>query len=387
MRNLITKLYQLAQSSHIVSTLLEPAHIIILALPFVTLLIALIVLSGQLHSHETLNERRIVSTYSFIWYLAASYLLIILPLPSRSSVAALTSAEYNLQPFYFVTQLKLLTGFQLSNPATWLATFKTSTFFQPFFNVILLMPFGAYLKGRHHWPIWLITLASFALSLFFETTQLTGLYGYYSRAYRMFDVDDLITNTFGGFLGAVALGFIPKKWWQTDHSRQLNHQDHPINWRRIGALIIDWGLIAGFDAGYFVLVKHFNWPLPHDFRWLYVFNILAFFWLPAKLWHGKTIGGWLTNSRLLSTTGQPANGWQLLVHYGGLYFISLPLLFLDLWLFNKLGNVPSPTLNRLDISLVIVSLILLIISYDLLLTFFSREHQMWCERLSRTTVH
>ncbi|WP_225424667.1 RDD family protein [Lactiplantibacillus mudanjiangensis] len=160
-----------------------------------------------------------------------------------------------------------------------------------------------------------------------------------------------------------------------------------MNWRRIGALIIDWGLIACFDAGYFVLVKHFNWPLPHDFRWLYVFNILAFFWLPAKLWRGKTIGGWLTNSRLLSTTGQPASGWQLLVHYGGLYFISLPLLFLDLWLFNKLGNVPSPTLNRLDISLVIVSLILLIISYDLLLTFFSREHQMWCERLSRTTVH
>jgi len=60
MRNLITKLYQLAQSSHIVSTLFEPAHIIILALPFVTLLIALIVLSGQLHSHETLSERRIV---------------------------------------------------------------------------------------------------------------------------------------------------------------------------------------------------------------------------------------------------------------------------------------------------------------------------------------
>jgi len=386
MQNLITKLYQLAQTSHIVSTLLEPAHIIILALPFLTLFMALIILAVQLRTQQTLSERRIISTYTLIWYLAAAYLLIILPLPTRSSVATMTGAEYNLQPFFFVSQLKLLTGFQLSNPATWLATFKTSTFFQPFFNVLLLMPFGAYLKARHRWPLWLITLASLALSLFFETTQLTGLYGYYSRAYRMFDVDDLITNTFGGWLGAVGLALLPQKWWANDRSNHLQHTDHPINWRRIIALLIDWSLIAGFDTGYFILVKHFNWPLPHDFRWLYLANIGLFFWLPARLWQGKTIGGWLTNSRIVSVGGQAATGWQLLIHYGGLYLVSLPLLFLDLWCFNKLGNVPSPELNRWDITLVAVSLTLLVISYDLLLTFFSRDHQLWCERLSKTTV-
>ncbi|WP_048000270.1 VanZ family protein [Lactiplantibacillus herbarum] len=386
MQNIITKLYQLALSSHIVSALLQPVHIVILALPIMTLLLAIIVLTVQLRTRQTLSERNLISTYSFIWYLAAAYLLIILPLPTRSSVASLTTAEYNLQPFYFLSQLKLLTPFQLSDPSTWLSAFKSDTFFQPFFNVLLFMPIGAYLKWRRHWPLWLITLTSFSISLFFETTQLTGLYGYYSRAYRMFDVDDLMMNTLGGIIGAWALVFIPRKLRNRDHSTVLNWNERPINWRRIGALIIDWAIIAGFDTLYFVLVKHFAWPLPHDFRWLYVANICIFFLLPAWRWHGKTIGGLLLNSRIANADGSNANFGQLFIHYGGLYFVGLPLLFLDLWLFNSLGDMPSATLNRLDVYLVLVSVVLLIISYDLLLALFSRSHQLWCEKLSHTTA-
>jgi len=95
----------------------------------------------------------------------------------------------------------------------------------------------------------------------------------------------------------------------------------------------------------------------------------------------------MTNSRVIGRNGQTATGWQLAIHYGGLYIVGLPLLFLDLWLFNQLGDMPSAALNRLDIYLVLVSLLLLIISYDLILNFFSRRHQLWCERLSRTTVN
>ena len=46
-----------------------------------------------------------------------------------------------------------------------------------------------------------IIIYSFFLSLFFELTQLTGLYFIYPRGYRLFDVDDLILNTLGGLLG------------------------------------------------------------------------------------------------------------------------------------------------------------------------------------------
>lgn len=386
MHDLILKLYQLARSSHVVSTLMEPVHVLILALPIMTLLVAIVILAAQLRLRTQLTERNLISTYSFIWYLAVAYLLIILPLPIRQSVATLTTAEYNLQPFYFVSQLKLLTPFQLHDPSTWISAFKSSSFFQPFFNILLFMPIGAYLKWRHHWPLWLITLTSFTLSLFFETTQLTGLYGYYSRAYRMFDVDDLSMNTLGGIVGALALVLIPQRWRESDHTTVLTWTKRPINWRRIGTLLIDWGLIAAFDAAYFVLVKHFYWPLPHDFRWLYVANVAGFFLLPALLFNGRTFGGLLLNSRVTNQQGQRANLIQLLIHYGGLYGIALPLLFLDLWLFNRLGNMPSASLNRLDVYLVTVSLLLLIISYDLLLALFNRQHQLWCERLSGTRV-
>lgn len=39
-------------------------------------------------------------------------------------------------------------------------------------------------------------------SLLIETTQLTGFWGYFPCAYRIFDVDDLMTNTTGALLGA-----------------------------------------------------------------------------------------------------------------------------------------------------------------------------------------
>ena len=39
------------------------------------------------------------------------------------------------------------------------------------------------------------------VSLFFEITQYTGIYGIYNCAYRLFDVDDLLLNSTGAFVG------------------------------------------------------------------------------------------------------------------------------------------------------------------------------------------
>ena len=53
------------------------------------------------------------------------------------------------------------------------------------------------------------------MSLFFELTQLSGLYFIYPRGYRLFDIDDLLLNTFGGFLGyflgTFFLKFLPSR--------------------------------------------------------------------------------------------------------------------------------------------------------------------------------
>ena len=66
----------------------------------------------------------------------------------------------------------------------------------------MTIPFGAYL--RYYWKMDMkkIALLSFALTLFIEVGQLTGLFFIYPGSYRLCDVDDLMCNTLGGVIGA-----------------------------------------------------------------------------------------------------------------------------------------------------------------------------------------
>lgn len=69
-------------------------------------------------------------------------------------------------------------------------------------NVVLFMPFG-YMATRWWRMGWIkVVICGAFFSLFIELTQLTGVWGVYPCAYRQFDVDDLLTNTFGAVLGA-----------------------------------------------------------------------------------------------------------------------------------------------------------------------------------------
>lgn len=104
-------------------------------------------------------------------------------------------------------------------------------------NVALFVPFGFLLRTvlRRGWA-W--ALAGGALvSLFIETTQLTGIWGLYPCAYRVFDVDDLITNTLGAVLGSlVALPFARRSRAQSSPAapRPVTHR------RRLLGMFIDY---------------------------------------------------------------------------------------------------------------------------------------------------
>ncbi|MCF8589198.1 VanZ family protein [Gordonia liuliyuniae] len=78
-------------------------------------------------------------------------------------------------------------------------------------NVLLFVPFGAFVRvlGGRGLPTALLTGAG--VSLFIETTQLTGMWGIYDCAYRVFDVDDVITNTVGALVGSVAALVVPRR--------------------------------------------------------------------------------------------------------------------------------------------------------------------------------
>lgn len=77
------------------------------------------------------------------------------------------------------------------------------SFLQIFFNIVLFVPWGFMARAVFKRGIIVSTLTAFCMTLLIETTQLTGFWGYFPCAYRIFDVDDLFTNTLGGLLGAV----------------------------------------------------------------------------------------------------------------------------------------------------------------------------------------
>ncbi len=189
--------------------------------------------------------KRTLVGYTFLWYLVAAYFLVILPLPSRESVEGLNTVHYNLEPFVFVEHFLRYSGIDLSNPATYPSALLQPTAYTVYFNLLLFLPLGVYLRKYFQVTFLKTLLAGFLLSLFFELTQLTGLYGVYPRPYRIFNVDDLMVNTLGAATGFLIAPLL--KPWTPEiekEPRAGKFQEATLP-RRLLAFAVDGGIILG----------------------------------------------------------------------------------------------------------------------------------------------
>ncbi|WP_054750407.1 VanZ family protein [Ruminiclostridium josui] len=162
----------------------------------------------QFRRHGTLKIRRNIVIASFIIYMITAWFLTILPLPSMQAVREMKQIIPNYRPFLFITTFLNESGFILTKPKTWYSAILSPSCFTVVFNVFLTIPFGVYLKKYFKLPLAAVAILGFLLSLFYEVTQYTGLYGIYPKAYRLADVDDLIVNTFGAVVGYLLTRFI-----------------------------------------------------------------------------------------------------------------------------------------------------------------------------------
>ena len=157
---------------------------IVLFVPFVWL---------NYRSDGRLTPGRTLLWVAFLVYAMALWTYTLLPLPDPAHIACRSPQTRPLQFIDDIRSYDTPTRALVTNPVV----------LQVALNVVFFMPLGLFLRWLWGRGILWTAAVGFAVSLFIEATQYTGVWGIYSCAYRFFDVDDLLSNTSGAVMGAV----------------------------------------------------------------------------------------------------------------------------------------------------------------------------------------
>ncbi|MCL2112886.1 MAG: VanZ family protein [Streptococcaceae bacterium] len=329
---------------------------------FVFLLLALIpYLIVQYRKYGHVNTWRFFVNFSFILYLICAYAMTIFPLPNVAEVAKMTGPKQNLVPFEFVRQFILYSPFRLDEPATWLPAIKSFTFIQPFFNLLLTIPFGIYLRYLFKRTFKQTVILGFLLTLSFELLQRSALFGLYPRPYRLFDVDDLMTNLLGSLLG-FALAILLQKVLP-DLDAVANEQAKVSLLRRFVAFIVD---------GFVVLIVGILLP------YSYLSEVIVFLLIPIVF---KASLGQL----LLKIGIKSKNRWRILLRQL-LMSVNFSLVYLEMYFLQRSGEVPEQDLAQNYLMAMIVLALIALPILDVIFAGLLRTKKLWYERLSGTEM-
>ena len=345
-------------------------RMVTLIFPGLSLLLTLPYIIYNYRRYGSVSPLRSLVLFSFLFYLMCAYFLVIFPLPDPAEVALRHTPTMQLIPFTFVKTFIDTSPFRLNDPSTYLAAIRSFAFIEPFFNLLLLLPLGAYLSYYFKESVWKTVLVTFLVSLFFELTQLTGLYGIYPRPYRLFSVDDLILNTLGGLLGYyLGIGFrqiLPSKRRLDERGYQRSRKVGYL--RRLTADLVDLLLVFPLVA---LSVSFISGP--------FLFPLMFFLYFVglSVLTGGRTPGKALVRIKVTADGSSLPFPVLLLIRYA---LVLVPAWGLDqAW--QLLLQAGRPTLYA-GIGLFILALIYLI---SWIMGFFKEKH-LWYEALSRTRL-
>lgn len=308
-----------------------------------------------------------IVAYSFTFYMLSALFLVLLPLPATRNTCALQSPDtvhYNLVPFNFVRDIMNSGSVVWSQPSTYVRLLTQSAFLQALFNFLLLLPLGVYLRYFFQQKrFWKKALGfGFALSLFFETTQITGIYGIYNCPYRIFDVDDLILNSTGALFGfviaPVLLALFPsrKSLIAKGEKMQENSLVPPLS--QLLATFIDYLLIR---ISWNLTVGLFTTSGFAEFVYKTTCFFILFFLVPM-IWEGKTIGTNILRFKLIHVDGE-APPWQSMLKRS--FALYLPLA--TSWALNIFSGIELDiTLNPYHVWITMTILAFLIIMWAVL---------------------
>ncbi|HOP65887.1 MAG TPA: VanZ family protein [Bacilli bacterium] len=280
---------------------LDIIKITLVAFPFVAFLITLPFILIQYHKYGSISFWKTVLVYSFVLYLMCAYFLIILPLPKISEVAMLTTPRMQLIPFKFIIDFIKESSFNITNIHTYWIALKESCFYVPIYNILLTLPFGIYLRYYFKCDLKKTILYIFLLSLFFELTQLSGLYFIYPRGYRLFDIDDLMLNTLGGLLGYLIAKPIVKKLPKMEKIDLVAREKGKkiTGFKRTTAFLLDLFIWMIIEIILFMSLSKFINDV-----YLMIFGILIYYFIIPVFLKSRTLGEKFLNIQILTDNGE-----------------------------------------------------------------------------------
>ena len=329
--------------------------------PFLAFLLTLPYMILNYRKYGSVNKLRVLIFYSFMLYLLTVYLLVVLPLPDPSKIHTSYSEMINLYPFAFVVDFFKEGPFDLAQTSTWIQALKHPTFYVPAFNVLMLIPFGMYLRYYFKCGFKKTILLTALFSLFLELTQLSGLYFLYPGPYRLADVDDIIQNTTGGGVGYLLGWFLV---WLLPTRDEIDERSFREGTRvsgfRIGlAFLIDFVMVSLLYA----LIGRLG-TIPYV-------AVLAVYFGMIPLWRGKTLGMALLKFRLhFDRQRWLRTIWRGILVVGYFYLIPQGLFYL-ISLLN--GDLTDNSLLALSMILLLFFALLLYLILTLAIVLLNRR--------------
>ena len=302
----------------------------LLVFPFIAALFTLPYAVYQYNRHGSVSKYRTLIIYSYILYMLIAFFMVILPLPDRASTVGNTWQEHlNLIPFRQIWLYWHNKEFGIAALRKYLVSMSL---WQLLFNILLTVPFGIYMRYYFRLSLKRTVLYSFLLSLFYETSQITALFGIYPGPYRLADVEDLICNTLGGaggyYIASVFAGVLPSRAEIDEKCRAQGTR--VTGMRRLWAGLFDYVFIA---AVYIFLLGVVQ-VLDPGFTGYSIYGevfIWSFFCMTSLvqvlITKGSTLGHAACRMILVSEDGGMASAGQLIKRYLYLWlFTELPLI-------------------------------------------------------------
>lgn len=369
------------------SVYLIPLQSALLLFPFLAAMITLPYIIMQYRKYGSILPIRVLIVYSFIFYLLCAYFLVVLPLPPIEEVASYTKPIMQLIPFASLKEFTMNSSLIWNDPATYLTALNEPSLYLIVFNILLTVPFGIYLRYYFQCSWKKTLLLTFLLTLSFECLQLSALFGYYPRPYRLFDVDDLITNTLGGMLGyaitPVFAHFLVSRNRMDEKAYDRGRSVSPL--RRVLAFFFD-NLIVLLTTAIItalILFLHDEFllisPATHICL-IYLAVVFVYLFILPILMHGKTLGKAAVKIKLVTMDGHTPHWYQYLLHFMILYGLILPAPF---YIFHCVLAflTQSATAHWIyGVAVLILAFLYIVTMYQCILSLFDKDSIPWYDR-------